>query len=356
MTVVKSIAPNRVESLFHLLRRLGLFVGCRLFCCDSSKKLSEVGRFFKTLVFIAVIAFYAFCLVIVISSCVPTANDTQGFQFDIRTAFALVWTLLIVDGLGCFITMNYASHVLERKDGFFIRYEDNFSKEFIPSQSLKRWKRFTIGTIAFGAVTDVKLAIIGTLNVTGVLSAAFPINFDRASEWTSMPRSAVMAIAQLGAFTAAFHIEYQCILYSSLCDIVRRNFSVFCDRLEQETSNTFSSSKIGWYQSGYSLLAEVVECLDDAFKHSCLCQLVIFMGTASLNAFIYAKGYLEYDTTITVVYFSLLMFVEFVYTGVPAMLLKAEVGSGWTLRFDQSSSGLLHFRPKNQRSYYGRGF
>lgn len=316
-----------IGGILETVRKCGNIIGCRLLSDDSQKKSKRYEFYLRRIAFVITILFYLFGLATVTLTMIPFPGDGKGWKFNFSTAFAIMWSFLYVDGLASFVCLNRSSVVLNREGGFCSQYRENFSNSKICPKGLRRWIRITKGTMLVSTNANIVTVTVAVCYVAGILSGAFPVDIDRASKWLSMPPIMVKAILQILKCVTAIHIEYHNLLFSSLCELARAHLSTYCRKLSRESAGTFCVRRLGKYQRDFGRLAELISCLDDAFKHSCLCQLALFIGTMCLIGFIFVKETLEPITLFVLLYSSLLIIVTFLYTGVPATLLKAEVSA-----------------------------
>lgn len=325
MGLLSNSQSGSIEGFFRLARRWGTVIGCRLFCVENSEEASKWRHHLRILIFFAVLGYYVLGLSMIILTMIPLPSETKGFQLDIPTAFALVWTCLGLDGAGIFMFMNCATHVLQSEDGFFSQYHENFSKTKLVDSAFRFWKRFTLGATMLGSLSNIPTVLLGFLFVSGVFPTALPVNVERANQWTGIPTIGIRILIQLTIFLTCAHVGYYSVLYSGLCELSRALFATYCSKLEKEPPGGFMASRIRKYKKEYSTLVELTDCFDDAFKHTNMCQLTFFMGSACITAYIFVRGGLQTDALLQMIYFAVLTVASFLYTGAPAMMLKAEV-------------------------------
>lgn len=315
-----------INKIFNIIQKSGNVFGCRLLCDDDLKRSSKCEYYLRKLAFGCIIVFYTIGLAAIALTIVPLAGDGGNkFEFNFSTAFPIMWLFIYIDGLASFVCLNHSNIILNRKDGFFDQYRENFSNTKLYPRALKIWIWVTKGVLYFECISYAGSVALGGCYIAGILPQAFPVDIDRVSKRLSIPPVAVRSIFQVIKTIVIPHIAYHNLILSSLCEFARAYVSTYCWKLSRESAGTFTVRRLGRYQRDFGRLAELVSCLDDAFKHSCFCQLALFTGTMCLIGFIFIKGDLEIVTVFVILFASLLIVGTFLHTGVPAMLLKAEV-------------------------------
>lgn len=325
MNAWSTSGAETLDKLFGVLSRSGTVIGCCLFCKSGSEK-SRLWACLRMFTFVLILLCYLFSLIIIVLTMIPTHHhESEGVHMDESTVFSLLTSIVILDGLGCFLTLNFAFAILAKEEGFFDQCREICSRTKICEQSLNQWKLCTMFSMFVYIVVVFGSMGFSLAFMADVLPSIIAIKFDRAAQWLSMPSAAIKALYQLLTLLSSIHVAYHCLFFSSMCGIASSYFSQYCTNLRSETTATFKIRRIAKYQSEYSRLAEWAGCLDDAFKHSCFCQLTLFIVSACLILFLFTSGGLQIGTILSLCIRFAMVTATFFYTAIPAMLLKAQV-------------------------------
>lgn len=340
--IVPKSAVTIAKEQFRFLEKLGSLFGCRLLC-GSSRTTWNFG--FRIVAFISIQCLYMLGIALHTLAVFPAPNERdKGVELNITTIFTLTSVCLATDGLACLITLNYANLVLSREGGFFKLYSDFLSHCKITSDTINRWKRFVITNTACVITIFILTSTLGTLYAFNVSPqvTTYAAKLERLSNWTSLSVFSLRVILIIVNVLSGAQFAYQLLLFSTMCESVRTLFRCYSQKLIAEPASSFSVRKIGAYQSDFGRLAELTEHLDDAFKHSCFCQLVLFVVAMCLNLFCFTRRGTNTVTIYALCHWLMLLILTFMYNVIPAILLRGEV-SALTCTLHLSASDLLAF-------------